>query len=218
MLRRDVEPTASEQERRIGVLLRSRARYPSTRRFLAALLDALPAEETLEDGTVTHIARALRGIHDHRFYDDVELVEHSEFWYRLSYNFPESAYARACYADILAATGDDDAALLHFADAFDAKPTLLFEFGVDVFDPARSAGGDTWLRYQLACLRAALDGDDQPDEHDDFVRELYSELLAEYRDDPEAMRRILLMGAQLRDLEAEDKLPRAIVRRGAWRK
>lgn len=212
----------SEQERRIAELLALRAEYPGLRSFLNAVLDALPPEEPLQDATVARMARSLRGIHaDRLFADEAELAEHAEFWFRVSYNFPDSAYARACYADILAAADDVDGALAHFADAFDAKPELLFEFGNEVYDMAKRAGGDIWLRYQIACLRAALDQgahDAVADEDDDYVRELYSELLEEYRDDPAAMRRILHIGAQLRDLEAEDRLPRAIVRRGAWRK
>ncbi len=219
MLKRRARSSVSAQEWRIAELLALRAEYPSTRLFLKAVLDALPPDEALSDGTVARISRALRGIQPDQFYgDDTELVAHQDFWFRLSYNFPESAYARACYADILLTTGDESGALDHYADAFDAKPPLLFEFGENIYDLAKNAGGDVWLRYQLACLRAALDHDEAADAEDDFVRELYSELLEDYREDPEAMRRILHIGAQLRDLEADDRLPRAIVRRGAWRK
>lgn len=219
MLARRSRGAGTAQERRIAELLALRAEYPGLRSFLTAVLDALPPDEPLEDATVARMARSLRGIHaDRLFADEAELAEHAEFWFRVSYNFPDSAYARACYADVLAAADDVDGALAHFADAFDAKPELLFEFGNDVYDMAKRAGGDVWLRYQIACLRAALDQDAVADEEDDYVRELYSELLEEYRNDPTAMRRILQIGARLRDLEAEDKLPRAIVRRGAWRK
>lgn len=219
MIRGGGRSGGSLQEQRISALLGHRSEYHSSRLFLSSIIDALPAEEELEDATISRITRTLRGAHADRSHnDDDELADQCQFWFRLSYNFPESAYARACYADALATVGDSDASLAHFADAFDAKPALLFEFGSEVYDIAKRAGGDVWLRYQLACLRAALDQGEAPDEDDDFVRELYSELLEEYRQEPEAMRRILHIGAQLRDLEAEDRLPRAIVRRGAWRK
>lgn len=214
MLRRDRRRGSTAQARRVAALLARRDEYPDAPRFYAAILASLPAAEPLDDDTIAQLARSVRGAHA----DAVANDGAEELWHQLSLRFPTSAYARACYADTLAVAGNWEAALPQFADAFDAQPALLFEFGGDVHDRAERCGGELWLRYQLACLRAALDAGDQADEHDDFVRELYSELLEEYQADPEAMRRILRIGAQLRDLEADDRLPRAIVRRGSSRK
>jgi hypothetical protein len=106
--------------------------------------------------------------------------------------------------------------MAQFLEVFERHPTLLYEFGGDLLDVARAMGGETWLGYQVACLRAALS--DTPDTgDDDYIREIYSELLEDYAEDPAALERIRQLGKVIDAAAREGKLPRALVRRGGSR-
>ena len=70
------------------------------------------------------------------------------------------------------------------------------------------------LEQDLAALRALLAS---PPE-DDSVRELYGELLDRYRDDPDSVARLKPLGDEIRRLEAEGRLPSALVVRSDRRK
>ena len=72
------------------------------------------------------------------------------------------------------------------------------------------------LRVRLSDLRLALE--DDADQIDDQVRELYSELLDEYRDDPAALDEIREMGEAFAVAVERGDLPRAMVMRGSSRK
>jgi hypothetical protein len=63
------------------------------------------------------------------------------------------------------------------------------------------------LEQDLAALRALLVA---PPE-DDSVRELYGELVDRYRDDPVSLARLKPLGDEIRRLEAEGRLPSALV-------
>ena len=71
-------------------------------------------------------------------------------------------------------------------------------------------------RYRLACLQAAL-ADYQDSSDDDYIREIYSELLEEYAGDEPAMSQIRPLGTIIDEAVASGSLPRAMVRRGASR-
>jgi tetratricopeptide (TPR) repeat protein len=68
------------------------------------------------------------------------------------------------------------------------------------------------------------DADDDDDDDDDDaepeldVRERYSELLDEYRGDAAALAAIRALGHRIAELEDAGVLPRALVRRGDWRR
>jgi len=72
------------------------------------------------------------------------------------------------------------------------------------------------LRVRLSDLRVALQ--DDADQLDDQVRELYSELLDEFRDDPAALDEIRELGEAFSVAVERGDLPRAMVMRGSSRK
>ena len=63
------------------------------------------------------------------------------------------------------------------------------------------------LEQDLASLRALLDAPPQ----DDSVRELYGELVDRYRDDPDSLAKLRPIGDEIRQLEADGRLPSTLV-------
>jgi hypothetical protein len=207
----------SAQERQVmGVILR-RDSFGDEARFLEALSTQLSGAEPVAERTVEVVAAHLRG-HAGEALDRIgpHVRRHLDFWARLA-DRSGSQLARACRADLLLLTGDRDGALAEFLDAVDGDPTLV-HFRSELDELARERGGEGWLRYRLACLRAALAGfrpnDDDEGGDDDHVRELYCELLEEYQADPHALSRIRELGALIDEAVDRGELPRAIVRRG----
>jgi hypothetical protein len=200
------EPT-SAQERRVAQLLAQRAALGE-----AGLVAALMAElnRPIADRTVELIAAHLGA-------DEVgaDPREHLGLW-TLVAERSGSPLARAFRADHLLAIGDRDGALADFLDAVDGDPTLV-HFRAELGDLVRERGGDGLLRYRLAGLRAALAGfrpnDDDEAGDEDYVRELYGELLEAYRDDAVALARVRELGALIDEAASRGELPRAIVRR-----
>lgn len=201
--RRADEPSA--QERHVEQVLFNRGVYESAREFLDALLAVL--QPPLDENSLAHIARELLS-NDVRVPD---LDEHIHFWSAMAERFDANAYVLACHADTLQ-MADRRAAVPRFLDAFEIDPTLIGEF--DIRDEAREHGGMVWLRYQLAELLADIASDDPEVD----PREVYSELLEQHAGDEQALAAIREVGIQISHLEAEDQLPRAMVRRGSWRK
>ena len=70
------------------------------------------------------------------------------------------------------------------------------------------------LEQDLASLRALLDAPPQ----DDSVRELYGELVDRYRDEPASLAKLRPFGDEIRQLEAEGRLPSTLVMRSERRK
>ncbi|HTE54922.1 MAG TPA: hypothetical protein VK698_28910 [Kofleriaceae bacterium] len=213
---------ASEEERRIlGVLLR-RGSFGDEASFLAALTGELAAvesaAESIDERTVELIAAQLRGHHGEEL-DRIgpHVREHLDLW-SLLVRRSGSQLARACRADLRLLAGDRDGALDDFLEAVEGDPSLV-AFQSELDELARERGGEAWLRYRLASLRAALaglgsqDGDGEGDADDDHVRELYCELLEEFRAEPGAQRRIREVGALIDQAVDRGDLPRAIVRR-----
>jgi hypothetical protein len=73
---------------------------------------------------------------------------------------------------------------------------------------------DARLEQDLAQLRALLAA--PPD--DDSVRELYGELCDRYRDDVDSLAELKAIGGEIRALEADGRLPSALVVRSDRRK
>ncbi len=70
------------------------------------------------------------------------------------------------------------------------------------------------LEQDLAALRALLDAPPQ----DDSVRELYGELVDRYRDEPDSLAKLRPFGDEIRELEADGRLPSTLVVRSERRK
>ncbi len=219
-------PRAGAQERRVLAIVMRRDSFADERAFL----DALSAElletgeaprEPIEERTVEVLAAHLLGPGGEGL-DPVRphLGRHVELWARLA-GQSGIPLARACHADLLLLARDRDRALDEFLDALDADPTLV-QFRSEFAELARERGGEAHMRYRMACLRGALAGyrpDGEPelgdeDGDDDYVRELYGELLEEHRGDPDALIRIRELGALIDQAVDRGELPRAIVRRG----
>lgn len=210
----------SEQQGRVSLALYRRSLHDTTASFLDELLEQLPPSEVLEEQTLALISAELRGHYgqeSEKIGDDY--TDHVAFWRRLSERFPNSAYASACYADVLLIGGAEELATEQFLSAVEKDPVLLYEFDEDLSRLARAAGGESWLRYQLAALQAAIETEAAAtdDEPNDLVRELYGELLEEYADDEPALARVQRVGARISELTNEARLPRAFVRRGPSR-
>ena len=205
------------QHKRILDVLLSRSAYDDDREFLDAILAAVRPDSMLEEGTLRALISHLRGHYGQEF-DKIgdSMDEHLEFWKTLAEEF-DSALARACYADTLLLARREEEAMELFLRTFEDQPTLLYEFGGDLYDVARSQGEPTWLRYRLACLKAAL-ADYQDSSDDDYIREIYSELLEEYASHEPAMAQIRPLGQTIDDAVERGTLPRAMVRRGASRR
>ena len=127
-------------------------------------------------------------------------------------------HALARRADSLLAAGRRDEAMAQYLAVFARDPGLLVELGGELERVAAEMGGDVWLDYRLAGLRAALEqagqGDDGPDGGDaDWVREVYGELLEEHRGDAAQLARIREIGRLIDAAVERGDLPRALIRR-----
>jgi hypothetical protein len=124
--------------------------------------------------------------------------------------------ARARRADGLLAAGRRDEAMAEYLEVFSRDPGLVVELGPAIEQVAAEMGGDVWLDFRLAGLRAALDvaatGADDADS--EWVREAYSELLEEHRDDGARLARIRDVGRLIDAAVERGDLPRALLRRG----
>jgi hypothetical protein len=216
------EVADTEQKRRVDGLFYRRSAYDSAGEFYRALVDDLTADRTIELGTlraiVLHLSHgesaAVEGGVDGAGPDGDDVEARVALWSALAER-SDAPLARACLGDALLAAEQLEPGLEQLSVAFDADPSLVMEFGGDVYDVASRVGGPSWLRYQLACLRAALV--EQPDDDDDYIREIYSELLEKYAGDEPALERIRAVGKEIDAQVAAGRLPRAMVRRGASR-
>jgi hypothetical protein len=225
-------PRPGTQQRRILTIIARRDVFPDE----SGLLDALSAElaavaepEVIEERTVEVLAAHLRGPGGEGFErTGAPLPRQLDFWEMVAQR-SGSPLARACRADLLLLSGDAAAAVAEFIEAIEGDPALV-HFRPDLGELARERAGEAHLRYRMACLRAALAGfrpDGEPgdvdrrddtddgadDADDDYVRELYCELLEEHRGNPEALIRIRELGALIDQAVDRGELPRAIVRR-----
>ncbi|HLU68624.1 MAG TPA: CoA-binding protein [Kofleriaceae bacterium] len=107
----------------------------------------------------------------------------------------------------------------------DEVAAALVDAGMDVVQDActladhrRFRRSGLLLDQQLAALREALDagvaGRDDDGEAADQVREVYGELLEQYRADPDALSRVREVGRLIEEAVQRGDLPRALIRRG----
>lgn len=124
-------------------------------------------------------------------------------------------HSLARHADALLAAGRRDEAMAQYLAVFERDPGLLVELGGDLEKIAAEMGGDVWLDYRLAGLRAAIDDAGQADDggDTDWVREVYGELLEEHRDDAARLARVRAVGRLIDAAVERGDLPRALIRR-----
>jgi hypothetical protein len=204
----------------LGIIVR-RDGFADEAGFLAALaaeLAAVAPPDEIEERTVEILAAHLRGPGGEGFdRAGSALAQQLSFWAALAQR-SGSPLARACHAELLLLAGRADRAREEFLDAVELDPALV-HFRAELEELAREGGREARLRYRMACLRAALAGfhpvrDPELDQDDDdYVSELYGELLEEHRADPEALARIRELGALIEQAVDRGELPRAIVRR-----
>ncbi len=126
-------------------------------------------------------------------------------------------HARARHADGLMAAGRREEAMAECLAVFARDPGLLVELGAELEAVAAEMGGDVWLDFRLAGLRAALEvaGQDRSGDVDtDWVREAYGEMVEEHRDDAARLARIREVGRLIDAGVERGEMPRAIIRRG----
>lgn len=226
------------QERRVADLLDRRDEFSDITAYLAALHELLAVEPDLDEVTVARVALSL---------DGEDLPSTVEFWTQLGARFPDHALLTVCRANALLRDARDQEAMDCIAAALELDPRMVTELDDVAAVIAHEQGGAIWLRYQLAELYALLadiedaavsaaspstgsgDAGDSGDSGGDAgaledaeelgeeVRERYSELLDEYRDDPDALTRIRVLGAIITRLENEGLLPQCLIRRGGSR-
>ena len=210
----------SEQERRVAAVLDGGAIDGGTsdaddRSLLAALHEALPAGTPIEPATRELLLVGLRRRMERA--DETGLALHLAFWAQLCDRFTADAELRLTRGYVCYFAGQDDLAMRCFLAAYEIAPTLIARdddrgdlVGGDLLDEAAFASErprELHLAWELALLRGLLAA-----ERDD-ARELYSELLEQWRDDGDATARLRELGSKLAALEDEGRLPRAIVRR-----
>jgi len=191
-------------------ILYGRDDYPSADAWLDELSAALPGPE-LSGEVVARVAMVVRGVGSYTDVPEADHAAHRRFWSRLAERFPRDPAVLAHHADTELLFGDERLALERFLDAFELEPGLWFDFADDLGELAEQAGGDVQFRWQLGELRAVLD---QLPDDEEWVRERYSELLDSHREHPDRLARLYPIGEEIRRLEAEGTLPRAIVLRG----
>jgi hypothetical protein len=195
--------------RRVEAVLAGRREHASAEAWLAAVSAALPGP-ALSPHVLARVALVLSGPAGDGDVPAEDGEALRRFWDRLAARFPGEPAVIAYHADSELRFGSERVAVDRFLDAFDAEPGLWFDFADDVGDLPERLGGDALFRWQLAHLRAVLD---QVPDDDEWVRERYSELLDAYRDQPDRLVRLYPIGDQIRRLESEGALPRAIVLR-----
>jgi hypothetical protein len=112
------------------------------------------------------------------------------------------------------ATGPDDERLAALVARGEADPTAIAGVRADGDALAAAVGGDLALRWRIAVVRGCMVS--PPDA--DSVRELYGELIDQYRDDAASMAKLRALGDDIRALETDGSLARTMVARSNRRK
>lgn len=106
-------------------------------------------------------------------------------------------------------TGDPASRLVALIERCERDAAAAADAGPEGDALADAVGGDLALRWRIAALRAVIAA--PPD--GDAVREAYGELVDRYRDDPARLATLRPLGDEIRRLEADGTLPRALVAR-----
>jgi hypothetical protein len=207
--RRDRAPD-TDQSRRVEAALGERAVHASESAWMEAIGAAI-GEASVDPRTLDHLVAALKSVGLQADLADEEAAAHLGFWRRLAGRAPDDDVLAAHLADIEISLGDPGAGLRRFVDVLDRRPDLFVEFGWELEDDARAAGGELLFRWQLHQLRWFIGAGADQAEVGDEARELYGELLDEYRDDPGRSSRLQALGEEIRRLEVAGDLPRAMV-------
>lgn len=120
---------------------------------------------------------------------------------------------RRCYARA-AMTGDPASRLAALVERCERDADAAAKARSEGDALADAVGGDLALRWRIAVVRAVIA--DPPD--GDAVREAYGELVDRYRDDPARLAILRPLGDEIRRLEADGTLPRALVARSDRRR
>jgi hypothetical protein len=182
---------ASAQKERAVRVLRNRQDYPSERAWLDAVLAALPAGDPLQADTLQALEIVLRPAGSEYTVVHRDPQAHVDFWSTLGERHTDVARLRGLLADTLVIAGRTAEALPLFVETFERDPTQYSGFDGSVHDLIKDAGGPLWLRDRLALFRRELDalkaGKSGAEE---AARDLYHELLEEFRDDANAVHQI----------------------------
>jgi hypothetical protein len=198
------------QSRRVETALVDRSLFSTEAARLEAALAAI-GDEPVDARTLDHLVAAFKTPGLTGDLGDTEADAHLQFWRTLAARDPEDAVLQAHLADTELALGDPGDGLRRFLDAFDARPELFHEFGWDLEEDARVAGGEAWFRWQVHHLRWFLHAAAEHEDGGDEARELYGALLDEYRDDAPRLELVKRFGEEIQRLEAAGDLPRAMV-------
>jgi tetratricopeptide (TPR) repeat protein len=176
----------SAQAQKLRQRIDARKEYPNTQAWLDSLLEVLSGEQRLMNDSLALLEQELRGGYGWEYTRiQDEYAEHISFWQTLSQRFPDQPKLLGIYADTLLLAGHTEQALEAFLLAFAADPTLVYEFGGELYDFYLEKGGDYWLDYQLVLVQAALKTDNE-----EYAKEVYRRLLVNYRNQPAAMQKI----------------------------
>lgn len=198
------------QSRRVEAALVERSLFASDVQRIDVVLAAI-GDEPVDARTLEQLVAALEPPGFAADLTDEEAAAHLRLWRTLAGRRPDDAVLAAHLAEAEMTLGDASVALRRFVDAFDRRPDLFFEFGWDLEDVARIEGGDVLFRWQLHHLRWFVQNAGDPNDFGDEAREIYGELLDEYRDDPARLAALHPLGEEIRRREASGDLPRAMV-------
>jgi hypothetical protein len=199
-------------EKTLAAVLLKEGVFETRQEFFAAIARAVPNGEPLPEPVARLLITRLRGFCDgYGEKNSADLKDVVLLWAELARR-TRDPLVRACHAEALLLSGKTRRAVREFFSAFGERPELLFEFGNDLPRAAAGLGDDTLFEYRLLHLRALLDSEAEE------VRELYSELLDEYAEQPACLRRLQVIGNEIDQAVLAGKLPRALVRRGASRR
>ena len=201
----------SDQSRRVEAALLDRALFSSDATRLAAVARAI-GDEPVDARTLEHLVAGLKSpVFGELDLTDDEADAHLEFWKALVTKHPGDPVLAAHLAEVEMVVGDAGVGLRRFVDAFDRKPELFVEFGWDLEDDALALGGEPLFRWQVHQLRWFLKAAAEHLEGGEEARELYGELLDEYRDDTAKLAQLHQLGEEIHRLELAGDLPRAMV-------
>lgn len=181
-------PRQSDQTKQVLEILNARAAYPDIGAWFDRILGAMPSGSELSPETLRALESHLRGGFGTEYLKiGNDSVEHLRFWKTLAEEFLDVPKLRAIYADTLLLGGRISEAMPEFLAAFAKQPTLLYEFGGELYDYMHSTGGRTWLAYKLITIRAAM-ADSKVNY--EYIRQQLDDSRREFSDDPEAMHEI----------------------------